>query len=92
MIGLKDSTLVNEIIKHLGYKTSKYIKVDPYVHFDWICNTIYTFFKISFESKFSPSMNFLVWQVCRATWCYELQCNGQLVFKKLNNSHKIMGK
>jgi hypothetical protein len=34
MIGLKDSTFVNETIKHLGYKTSKYIKVDPYVHFN----------------------------------------------------------
>jgi len=25
MINLKESTLVNEAIKHLGYKTSKYI-------------------------------------------------------------------
>jgi len=52
MIGLKDSTLVNEIIKHLGYKTSKYIKVDPYVHFNWICHTIYTFLLFHFKASF----------------------------------------
>jgi hypothetical protein len=28
MIDLKKSTIVNEAIQHLGYKTSKYIKVD----------------------------------------------------------------
>jgi hypothetical protein len=34
MIGLKDSTFVNETVKHLRYKTSRYIKVDSYVHFN----------------------------------------------------------
>jgi len=32
MISLKELNLVNEVIKHLGFETSKYIKVDPYVH------------------------------------------------------------
>jgi hypothetical protein len=32
MIGLKELTLVNEDIKHLGYKASKYIKANPRVH------------------------------------------------------------
>jgi hypothetical protein len=32
MIGLKELTLVNEKIKHLGYKASKYIKANPCVH------------------------------------------------------------
>ncbi len=49
MIGLKESTLVNEAIRHLGYKTSKYIKVDPYVHPNWTCNTTYTLFLISLQ-------------------------------------------
>jgi hypothetical protein len=31
MIGLKELTLVNEKIKHLGYKASKYIKANPCV-------------------------------------------------------------
>jgi hypothetical protein len=32
MIDLKELALVNEIIKYLGYKTSKYIKTNPCVH------------------------------------------------------------
>jgi hypothetical protein len=32
MIGLKKLTLVNETIRHLGYKTSRYIKLNLYVH------------------------------------------------------------
>jgi hypothetical protein len=32
MINLKKSTLVNESIKRLRYKTLKYIKANPYVH------------------------------------------------------------
>jgi hypothetical protein len=32
MIGLKELTLVNETIRHLGYKTLKYIKLNLYVH------------------------------------------------------------
>jgi hypothetical protein len=32
MINLKELTFINEAIIHLGYKTSKYIKLDPYIH------------------------------------------------------------
>ncbi len=32
MIGLKELALVNEVIKYLGYKTSKYKKTNPCVH------------------------------------------------------------
>jgi hypothetical protein len=49
MIGLKESTFVNETIRYLGYKTSKYIKVDPYVHCNWICNTTYALLLISLQ-------------------------------------------
>ncbi len=49
MIGLKELAFVNETIKCLGYKTSRYRKVDPYVHPNWICNTIYTLLFISFQ-------------------------------------------
>jgi hypothetical protein len=49
MITLKISTLVNEAIRHLGYKTSKYIKVNPYVHPNWICNIIYALLLISLQ-------------------------------------------
>ncbi len=34
MINLKELTLVNETIKHLGYKTLKYIKANSCVHFN----------------------------------------------------------
>jgi hypothetical protein len=29
---MKELDLVNKVNKHLGFETSKYIKVDPYVH------------------------------------------------------------
>jgi len=32
MINLKESTFINEVLKHLGYKTSMYIKLNPYIH------------------------------------------------------------
>jgi hypothetical protein len=40
MIGLEELAFVNETIKCLGYKTMKY-KANPYVHHNWIFNTIY---------------------------------------------------
>jgi hypothetical protein len=49
MISLKELTLVDEAIKCLGYTTLKYIKVDPYAHPNWICNTIHILFLISFQ-------------------------------------------
>jgi len=49
MINLKESTFINETIRHLKYKTLKYIKGDPYVHPNWICNTIYTLPLILFQ-------------------------------------------
>jgi hypothetical protein len=38
---MKELDLVNKVNKHLGFETSKYIKVDPYVHPNWIFNSIY---------------------------------------------------
>jgi len=32
MINLKESTFINETIRHLRYNTLKYIKGDPHVH------------------------------------------------------------
>jgi hypothetical protein len=42
IINLKESTLVDESFKCLRYKTLRYIKANPYVHPNWICNIIYT--------------------------------------------------
>jgi hypothetical protein len=42
MINLKETTLVNESIKCLRYKTLTYTKANPYVHPNWIYKTIYT--------------------------------------------------
>jgi hypothetical protein len=50
MIGLKKLIIANETIKCLKYSTLKYIKAHQNVHPDWICNTIYTFFKFQLES------------------------------------------
>jgi hypothetical protein len=49
MISLEESTLVNKTIRHLGYKTSKYINVDPYVHPHWIFNITYALLFISLQ-------------------------------------------
>jgi len=51
MINLKESTLVDESIKCLRYKTLRYIKANPYVHPNWICNTIYTLLLILVQKK-----------------------------------------
>jgi hypothetical protein len=75
MIDLKELALVNETIWCLRYKTLRYIKVDPYVHLNFIIQ--YTHYK----NGLSLSMNFMVWHVYRTTWCGELQCNEKLVIK-----------
>ncbi len=49
MIDLKELFIVDEIIKHLRYKTLRYIKANPYVHHNWICNTIDTLLVISLQ-------------------------------------------
>jgi hypothetical protein len=51
MVGLKEITLVNEAIKHLKYKISRYMKTNPYVHPCWICSTIYMLFLISLQNQ-----------------------------------------
>jgi hypothetical protein len=51
MINLKESTLVDESIKHLRYKTLRYIKANPYVHLNWFCNTIYTLLLILVQKQ-----------------------------------------
>jgi hypothetical protein len=37
-------------------------------------------------------MNYMGSHVYKAIWCCELQCNGILIIKQLNNSHKIVEK
>jgi hypothetical protein len=49
MIDLKELFIVDETIKHLRYKTLRYIKANPYVHHNWICNTIDTLLVISLQ-------------------------------------------
>jgi hypothetical protein len=90
MINLKESTLVNESIKGLKYKTLRYIKANPHVHLTWICNALYTLLlisKVEFHLQWIMDKH-----VYRVTWCCELQCNGKLIIKQLNNNHKRVGK
>jgi hypothetical protein len=90
MINLKELTFINEAIKHLGYKTSKYIKLDPYIHLNWIYNTIYTLFLISLQNQaFTFNEFYGLTSLQSNMWCYEFQCNENLIIKKLNNSYKI---
>jgi hypothetical protein len=56
MINLKESTFIDETIRHLRYKTLKYIKANPYVHPNWICNKIYTLLFILFQ-KYAFTFN-----------------------------------
>jgi hypothetical protein len=44
MVGSKELAFIYEVIRHLRYKTSRYIKTNSYVHLNWICNKIHTLF------------------------------------------------
>jgi len=62
MIDLKELFIVDETIKHLRYKTLRYIKANPYVHHNWICNTIDTLLVISLQKQtftFNESYGFI---------------------------------
>jgi hypothetical protein len=59
MIGLKELTLLNETIIHLGYNTSRYIKANPYVHPNWICNTILITFNFTLKVDFH--LQWILW-------------------------------
>jgi hypothetical protein len=64
MISLKELDLVNEVIKHLRSETSKYIKVDPYVHPNWIFNTIYKYnikyTRIMYYKRYNLNLDFVI--------------------------------
>jgi hypothetical protein len=47
-------------------------------------------FSFHFKSKLSPSMNYMVWQVYKGTWCCELQCSEKLIIKRLENNYRII--
>jgi hypothetical protein len=91
MIGLKELTFDNETIKCLQYKTLRYIKANPCVHLNWICNKIYTLLFISFlQQAFTFNEfydliglegNMMLWLVMQ-----------RKINNKLNKNYKIVEK
>jgi hypothetical protein len=71
---------------HVIFQTYKNVVLNNIHSLGWLLLLCF------YPNRLSLSMNCMVSQIYRVTWCYELQCTEKLVIKQLKISHKIMKK